>query len=130
MAQLMFQKVRGKRIDSWLLYVPQEKHLYVKHRVVEGKEPGEDWICYQSILNKKDKDQVKCTSTVHLGQNNICKQKNIRNPHTNHINHELIYKDIMSLNKIKTDCINAKVVSDGVAMKISASDIFTRELSK
>lgn len=124
----MYRKIRGKRRDSWLLWALEEKHLYVKHRV-NGSQ-NEDWICYQNILCKTNKNAVKCTSAVQIGSNKICRPKNGQNPHTKHANHQLIHDDLVSLNNIKDDCIAAKKSSSGLSTDISASDIFTREIAK
>lgn len=130
MAQLLYKKIRGKRYNSRLLWVPEEKHLFVRHRVNENRNKGEDWICYQTILRKKNKNDVNCSSALHIDSKGICRRKNVRNSHTNHNNHQSIFDDLISLNNIKDDCITAKKVYEGISTSFSALDIFTRELSK
>lgn len=129
MAQLAYEKINGKRRTSSLLWVPKDKYLYVRHREHTNENKGEDWICYQTILHKKNKNIVKCTSAVNL-LNEVCTRKNAHNLHTMHTNHQTIYDDLISLNKIKDDCIAAKELSKGLSMNISACDLFTREIAK
>lgn len=129
MAQLIYNKIRGKRRNASLLWIPQDKYLYVRHREHTDKSKGEDWICYQTILHKKDKSVVNCSSAVNI-KNEMCTRKNVQNPHTNHNNHQIIYNDLITLNNIKDNCIAAKQLGEGLSMNISTCDIFTREIAK
>lgn len=86
--------ITGIRRDGQLLYVPSEKHLYVKWADRNG---GVDYICYQTILVKnKQQNSGKnipiCTSRMKVTSDGKCRRKKIF--HTKHENHEAIYKDL------------------------------------
>lgn len=56
-----------------------------------------------------------------LDQTKYVGKKNGQNPHTNHADHQLIYADLISLNNIKDQCIEAKKICEGRSANISAS---------
>lgn len=126
MAQLHYQKIVGSRQDTRLLWIPSEKHLYFKKRT-NGK--CEEWVCYQTILAKGNKAEIKCSSSV-IVNGSSCSRKNIHNPHSNHSNHEKKFKDLISANQIKESCIEMRKMTEGLSISVPSYDIFTREIAK
>lgn len=129
LGNLKFEKLTGIRRDGELLYVPTEKHLYVKKAERNG---GVDYICYQTILLKNKENSKKklptCTSRVKVTTDGKCKGKLI--PHTNHDNHEAIYKDLKTRNAFLDKVVTVNDVLEGLSVKVSNRDIFTLELAK
>lgn len=122
MQHLPYKTVMGHRRNAQLLWVPTKKHIYVKK---EG-----EWICYQTILLKSDSNAIKCTSRVQTISDSLCIQKNVFVPHTNHEDHEKIYNDLISRNKIIDQCVEMKNLSDGLTISIPSKDIFTRKMAR
>lgn len=116
----------GSRMDSQLMWVPEERHLYHRKRETSN---GVEWTCYQNILVKGKKDAIKCTSSV-IVNGKTCTRKNIQNEHTKHGDHTKKYNDLISANNIKTDCIKLSQMCKGLSISVPAYDIFTREMAK
>lgn len=127
MADISYEIIQGHRSDSWLLWSPQEKLLYSKKRV--GSNGMEDWICYQDMIRKKQPDATSCTCRLLVDRSKpTCSRKSIE--HTSHMNHQLIYDDLMSRNKIIKDCSDFNALTKGLSLQVPAQDFFTRELAK
>lgn len=90
---------------------------------------GTDYICYQSILRKnlKKKKIPNCTSRVKIDNCGLCTRKRI--PHSTHMNHEMLYKDMKSKNKIIDDVVSLSKQLENLSTEVPAPDIFTRELA-
>lgn len=90
---------------------------------------GDVWTCYQSILTKNQKNAVKCSSSV-LVDGEFCSQRNVRNPHSNHGNHQKKFDDLVSSNNIKKNCIEMGKMLQGLSISVPAYDIYTKEMAK
>lgn len=151
-----YEIIDGKRFNgnknkvSKLLWVPREKHLYVKKVTRNDKT---EFICYQTILtNRKKKVRIdftilyfkpifryffqslkntegvlKCTARAILHPDGRLIENSIT--HTPHESHESLYHDILTANEIKNKCHVAKVTFPDSAHKISEKSIFYRELA-
>lgn len=121
--------MRGHRMDSELLYVISEKHLYVKKDIRNARRI---FICYQTILSARKsimaEHHPKCTARVSIDGNGICTKNPL--PHTQHKNHEQIYFDLATSNAVKDGCIFIKEKFPEQSHKISEKAIFFRELAK
>lgn len=125
---LPYKMITGHRRNANLLYSLNEKYLYVKKKV-HNNTGKQDWVCYQEILCKTDPKAIPCSSRVLLDpKTNMCTPKKI--PHTNHLNHEILEKDLLTREKVYDDCIALKNLTDGLSLSIPAGEIFTRELAK
>lgn len=115
----------GSRDEYKLLYVFEDRCLYVK-KCVRAKNV--EWICYQTILVKKDKGQPKCTARViihpdgQMTRNKIC--------HAKHCDHSIIRQDMDAVNTMKSYCDYVRTNFDSVLHKVSALDIFLQVMKK
>lgn len=112
-----------------LLYAPGEKHLYVQKYNRSGQL---EFICYESILpqeyrNKNEPNHSNCTARAILREN-ICYRNQIS--HQGHQNHELVYRDLKTLNAVKEKCKKLVEWCPLSAAKISAKELLAVELSK
>lgn len=135
MANVAHQLIMGHRLDGTLLWAPDEKHLYFKKKSL--KNGNEDWICYQEMLLKQKgkpqgehtSDLTKCTSRILRNPAiQTCQRKKVA--HTDHENHEKIYKDLVSRHNIYRDTVRLRDATAGLSMNVPVNDIFTRELAK
>lgn len=132
---LSYEYVKGNRQLAVLVWIPKDKHLYVRHIERGGKT---EYICYQKILFKQEKlkksskmsrrDNSKCTARIKIDANGKCSRNNIA--HTSHNNHEFLYKDIVSKNEIIDRCVAIKQSYGGIPVKVPVHDVFTVELAK
>lgn len=123
--------LRGRREGCEILYVPAEKHLYVKKSSTKNVVK---YICYQHILrgkkNKKNRDKyLECGARLSLNINTkICIKRNL--PHSNHTNHEIIKKDIDSYNNMKDMSRKLRKMDLASVQKIPVEEVFNSEISK
>lgn len=112
-----------------LLYLKDEKHLFVRK---SGENGEEVFICYQTILYKgnknKQSEHLNCTARVKLDANKICTRNKIA--HTSHENHEIHFCDLETLNAIKENCQILQKIIPITAHKVSAKEIFLQEMAK
>lgn len=121
-----YEFVKAHRRDAYLLWLPNEKHLYSKKmNLGNGKI---DFICYQNYMAQQNPKIQPCTSRVQIDANQICYRKSI--PHSTHENHELKYKDLFTKNQIVDKCIAFKKLFMDLPISVPSRDIFTLELSK
>lgn len=123
---LQYEFVKGKRRGSTLLWLPSEKHLYVK----KTKRPNDDvvYICYQTGLFKSNpKDHPDCKARVTINAGAKCSRNSLR--HTEHTNHDIEFKDLETRNTIIENCISLNKMTISSA-NISARELFTREVAK
>lgn len=126
--------ITSHRTDGVLLWAPDEKHLFFKKKT--HKSGLEDWICYQEMIQKKKSnsvgkafDQTKCTSRLLRDPiAKTCTRKQIA--HTDHEDHDLIYKDLMSMDEIKDTVDRIRDVTEGLSVNVPMSHVFTRTLAK
>lgn len=117
--------LKGSRDDYNLLYVFSDKCLYIKKVVRENQNV--EWICYQSVLVKKDKNnQLKCTARAIIKPDGTLTRNKVS--HSKHSDHSCIYEDMISLNNMREKCDYVKQNFDSVAHKVSALDIFLQEM--
>lgn len=127
MESVSVEIISSSRSDGFLLWSAKEKHLYYKKQT--HKNGKEDWICYQGMIIKTQKTAMQCTSRLLVDRSNLTAFRK-RILHSDHENHLLIYKDLLTRTKIVTDCVQLKQLCEGLSMDIRANDIFTRELAK
>lgn len=147
-----FEYIEGLRRNAKVVWVPRERHLYVRNVKRGGNI---EYICYQKVLcnqnitERKDKNNndesigkherkkkknnkreivLKCNARVIVDGNEKYTRNKIE--HTFHENHEHIYKDMVSKNKIIDRCVAHKKVTEGLAVKVPTHDFFTLELAK
>lgn len=123
-----YEIITGDRRNGKILYVPKLKCLYVKK---SSTKSGSDWICYQTIIKKRQGSSdgiLSCTSRVRIDINGICTVKRI--PHTAHARHEIIYKDMKSKNRFIDDVVEISMVLEDFPVDVSNKDIFTRNMAK
>lgn len=114
----------GFRKTSQLIYVTSEQNLFVG----KGKRSEcVSYLCYQSVLYEKDKDQLKCSARIQINKDGVCQRNNIQ--HSSHSNHEQIFKDMESANIMKGICEQLQGMVGNSARKISSREIFNRELA-
>lgn len=120
-----YEIIPGHRRDAQLLWSPDEKYLYFRKKIDNGME---DWGCYQEMLRKKNPGATSCSARLSVDRSRpTCSSKSMA--HSAHNNHELIYMDLISRNKIVDDCINLKNAVEGLSIDVPVADIFTRELA-
>lgn len=116
--------IAGFRQNSRLLYLPSENMLYVQTKLRDGKK---EFVCYQAVLSQNKTDsQPKCWARAIVDSTNVC----IRNAtqHTDHDNHNIIYKELKLLKRIKKTC--HKSGENLAPHKVSTKEIFYRELAR
>lgn len=103
--------------------------MYVKK---ESRGRYEEYICYQTVLGdpkKKNSEKIpKCTCRIKIeisSGNLLPKTK----PHTTHDNHEILYKDMKSKNKITDDIIAITEACKGLSLNAPINDVFTKEIA-
>lgn len=125
MEAVAFQKIKGHREDSVLLWVPDECHLYVRKYNRREKEVFE---CYQRILKKNSKNQaIECAAMVEI-KDGICTR--VYKQHACHPNHKQIFDDLQARNSIIDTCVAMKKTVEGLPVNVPAQAIFTLEMSK
>lgn len=127
MDSLTFEMIRGHRIDSTLLWIPAEQHLYYKKCARNGKV---EYECYQTVLRKNGKSEneaIYCTAGA-VVKNGVCTHK--AKGHTVHPNHKGIFNNLKVRNRILDRCIAMKEIAEDLCVKVPARDIFTREMAK
>lgn len=109
--------LKGKRSDSNLLYVKDEKQIYKKNFASKKKTT---YLCY--IKN--------CKSRVYLNNNNgdlMCHKVSNFIEH-NHDNQEMDYKQFKLLNEIKTECKSVSALKSGAC--VSVREIYEKHCLK
>lgn len=118
--------VEGTREGCLLVYVPEEKNLYVYKIARNGTK---EYICYETILTKPKKKNVQtphqnCTARVKLISDNTCV---LNMPHKCHPSHESIMHDLKKRNNMKEKCKILKGNFPIVGHRISTREIFQSE---
>lgn len=116
-----------------LIYIPKEKHLYVRKSNISGKS---FLVCYDTVAYKDtdiDKDDdyefVKCSARCMLDvRTGKCHRNST--PHTDHDDHEIKFHDLQSLNAMKEHCRYLAKNFPFSARKIPIKEIFLSEMSK
>lgn len=124
-----YTTIRGFRGGN-LFYVQEERNLYVRKTTKAGLSY---LVCYDTVQMKKSKQQdphfeeysARCTVDEGTGlcwRNNSC--------HRDHDNHELIFRDLQSLNAMKDHCHFLATKFPLSARRIPIKDIFLAEMAK
>lgn len=125
--ELKHELLTGKRTDSTLLYIPSEKNLYVKNSSMKGVHR---YVCYQKILRKPDQNinaTPACYARITM-KGGKCFRTN--EPHASHDDHQHIYEDLLTSNKIKSTCKQLREILGESARAVETRTIFNRELAK
>lgn len=124
-----YELIRGLRRDSKIIWVPTDKCLYVRK---ESRRGCDEYICYQTILGDAKKKNIlnipmcTCRVKIDIATGKLLPRKK---SHTAHNDHELLYKDMKSKNKITDDVIAISEACKGLSIKVPINDIFTREIA-
>lgn len=112
-----------------LMYLHEEKHLF---RKVNDRKGQEEWMCYESILpqmyrlNELD-PPTKCTAKTFRIEN-LLRRNQIA--HSHHHDHELVFRDLVSLEAMKEKCRKLAEWCPLSSYRIPAKEIFMTELAK
>lgn len=119
---LTYEEVRGKRKNSKLIWIKEEKYLYLKKD--ERSDGTIVYLCYQNKIN----GNIECSARRSITPNGLVIKNAI--PHSCHPNHESIYADLITRLNINESCAKAAAALDGLPVSVSNRLIFTRELAK
>lgn len=106
-----------------LLYLREDKRLFVQKISRYGKT---EYICYDSILSGKNKAEC-CRARVTIS-GEACTRNQIA--HSCNGTHEIIYRDLNSLNEMRERCRSLRFACDTSSHKISVKDIFLQVIAK
>lgn len=130
--QMEYRLVKGFREGSELLYIPSEKMLY---RFKRRRNKAKIFVCYQSILSKptkkkpaRNENRCDCNASIRVNPDGTCTA--VHANHTAHNHHESILRDMEKSNSMKEKCRMLKNDFSEDAHKISARNIFQREIMK
>lgn len=118
---LTYQEIEGRRRGSRLMWVFEDKYLYVKKDTRSGKRV---YSCYQNQIDPK----AKCASRRFIDENGIMTTNWIT--HTPHHDHTSIYEDLKTRSNIIDSCVEASNALRDLHVTIPNQQIFTRELAK
>lgn len=111
-----------------LFYIPEEKHLYVRKTTKNGTV---HLVCYDTVetakTKKSDPSFIECAARCHLKGDQLSRTNST---HRHHANHELAFKDLVSLNAMKDHCRYLAKHFPFSAHKIPVSEIFYVEMAK
>lgn len=116
---LTTEVVEGKRKNSKLIWIAEEKFLYFL------KDTRRDQKIYQCYENRTGS---KCPARRIIDSNGKVTMN--ASPHSNHLSHESIYNDMKTRSNIIDACMQAANVLDGLHVTVPSQQIFTRELAK
>lgn len=120
--------IQGFHAGNCLLYLPGEKRLFFQSNVRSGQV---EYTCYAKLCPDKYKTrkntQSKCTARVFLTDGNA-RRNGIR--HHCHEDHELIFRDLQTLNAVREKCTKILEWCPLSASKVSAKELLSMELVK
>lgn len=116
--KLLYGKRRSKK--KQLLYLPTERCLFVQ---THEKCGNRDFQCYQRILSASHKDQPKCYARARIDNYSECSRNDVN--HSEHNDHEEIFRSLRVINRIKDVC--AKAGANLPTHKVSTKQIFYTE---
>lgn len=111
-----------------LIYLHREKHLFCYKYERSGQI---EYTCYQSMLpnDYKSDSEHNCTARIIVNNNDKqCRRNNVA--HTNHQNHELVFRDLQTLNAVREKSRKISEWCPLSASKVSAKEILAMELAK
>lgn len=111
-------------------YIPKEKHLFKRK---DKKNGIVHLICYDSEdatkMEKSNPNFKKCAARCHLREDNgLCYRTEA--PHRDHEDHEITFRDLVSLNAMKERCRYLCENFPHSAHKIPIKEIFLLEMAK
>lgn len=118
-------------ITGWsggtLYYAPEEKHLYTRKRHYNGTAY---LACYDNVTSHSKKGKrPKCPGKRHV--NLETEESRITCHHlADHSNHEVLYRDLISLNAMKDQCRFLAKHFPWSAHKVPIKEIFLLEMAK
>lgn len=125
--ELLYGKRQNKKKEPQLLYIPNERCLYVQNNQRNGKR---EYQCYQRVLcaNKKkiEPSQATCTARVFIDSSNTLMRNGKQ--HSAHADHSKIVSDIRAANRIKDVCASAG--NNLPTHKVSTKQIFYTEIAR
>lgn len=124
MNSLDYINTNGFRGTSSLVYVISEKSLYVGKG---SRNECKTFVCYQTVLNGKDKKQNQCSARITIDKNDVCKRNKVQ--HSTHPNHENLFRDMETANSMKGLCKQLQELLGSSARKISTREIFNKKLA-
>lgn len=119
---LTFEETAGRRRGSKLVWVFEEKNLYIFKEERGGRK---EYLCYQ---NKIDPNNVKCSARRIIDPSG--KMTTGALSHSAHPNHEMFYKDLKTRSDVINGCTAAARALDHLHVTVPNQQIFTRELAK
>lgn len=123
MQRMAYILTPGAKLDSKLVYVPQEKFLYVKN--VKNTDGSFTYICTDCKTNP-----WKCSARIVLIDDNFCKYTDQSKQHVVHPNHEETYKTNFVCDAFKRRAVDIANScgwqSEKVAMKPIMNDVLKR----
>lgn len=96
MESLVYKMITGKKSNSVLLYVIEEKQLF---KVKSKTNKKTYYVCYEK----------KCSARLELSVNGFCSRPKKYTDH-NHGNQESKYNEITCIDDIRKDCLTAASV--------------------
>lgn len=113
-----------------LYYLPEEKHLFLRKTSTNGMAY---LVCYDTIIakprKKRDSNVSVCTARCQLDERTEQCLRN-KSVHSDHQNHETIYRDLISLNAMKNQCRFLAEKFPYSAHLVPISEIFLIEMAK
>lgn len=119
---LTFEVVEGKRKNSKLIWIPEEKFLYFKKD--ERADGRIVYLCYQNQINKDSSCPARRSIDL---RGNVTTNATT---HACHTDHQSLYNDMKSRSGIINRCIQAAAALEGLHVAVPNQQIFTHELSK
>lgn len=118
-----FSFVKGFSGKANLLYLHDEKNLFIKKSTTNGRDYYE---CYNCL--RKDEANYKPCHVYCTIQGDQC-QRN-KAVHSHSLDHRIEYRDLQSLNAMRQTCQWLRDNCPSSAYKIPLNEIFMLEISK
>lgn len=122
--------IQGFHEGHPLIYLQKEKHLFFQSNVRSGQI---EYTCYEKFRSDRYKSSnhqeahSKCTARVFV-KDGIVRRSSFQ--HTNHENHELIFRDLQTLEAVKEKSQKLLEWCPFSSSKVSAKELLAIELSK
>lgn len=112
-----FEFVAGKRHDSKLLYLIDEKQLYKKKSLYKQKT---FYTCYKN----------SCKARVEMLENKICVRSGKNSEHCEHPSQEDTYQELKSLENIKAECKSSTTLRNDTSALANTRKAFRSECER
>lgn len=108
-----------------LVYIRAEKHLFSRTHEKNGIAY---YCCYHKIM-VGDNKQAACAARCKINlKTSVCNRNGT--VHTDHTNHEVVFRDLESINSMKNHCRYLAEHFPFSAHRIPIKDIFLGEMAK